>query len=255
MIDELFTSARAKWGQTPSLVLLLPHGFEGQGPDHSSARPERLLQLAAEMNLRLANCTTAAQYFHLLRRQAALLKTDPLPLAVLTPKSLLRHPGTRSSLRDLAEGQWHPVLEDPRGRRQPEKVRRLILCSGKVFVDLVTSPHREASTAIAIARLEQLYPFPADELQAILEGYPNLQEAVWLQEEPENMGAWTFLQPRLDKVVKGRWPLRYIGRPPNSSPAEGSAAWHAANQKALVEHAYDLESRRAEDSLVRSGGI
>ena len=254
MIDEFLTAARAKWGQTPSLVLLLPHGFEGQGPDHSSARPERFLQLAAEMNLRLANCTTAAQHFHLLRRQAALLKTDPLPLVVLTPKSLLRHPATRSSLRDLAEGQWQPVLDDTRARRRPEEVQRLILCSGKVYVDLATSPHREAHAGIAIARLEQLYPFPADELAPILDGLPKLQEVVWLQEEPENMGAWNFLQPRLAKVIKGRWPLRYIGRPPNSSPAEGSAAWHAANQGALVEHAYDLESRLTEDVVIVSGG-
>ncbi len=254
MIDEFFCAARAKWGQTPSLVLLLPHGFEGQGPDHSSARPERFLQLAAEMNLRLANPTTAAQYFHLLRRQAALLKTDPLPLVVLTPKSLLRHPGTRSSLRELAEGQWQPVLDDTRARQRPEDVRRLVLCSGKVHMDLIASPQHEASTGIAIARLEQLYPFPADEVQPVLDGYPNLQEVVWLQEEPENMGAWTFLYPRLAKVIKGRRPLRYIGRPPNSSPAEGSAAWHAANQKALVEHAYHLESRLTEDIVIVSGG-
>jgi 2-oxoglutarate dehydrogenase E1 component len=254
MIDEFFCAARAKWGQTPSLVLLLPHGFEGQGPDHSSARPERFLQLAAEMNLRLANPTTAAQYFHLLRRQAALLKTDPLPLVVLTPKSLLRHPGTRSSLRDLAEGQWQPVLDDTRARRRPEDVRRLVLCSGKVHADLVASPQREASTGIAIGRLEQLYPFPADEVQPILDGFLHLQEVVWLQEEPENMGAWSFLQPRLAKVIKGQWPLRYIGRPPNSSPAEGSAAWHAANQKALVEHAFNLEARLPEDIVIISRG-
>ncbi len=252
MIDEFLVSARAKWAQRPSLVLLLPHGLEGQGPDHSSARPERILQSAAETNLRLANCTTAAQYFHLLRRQAALLETDPLPLVVLTPKSLLRHPQTRSSLQELAEGHWYPVLDDSSARQQPEAVHRLILCSGKVFVDLVTSPRRDASPAVAIARVEQLYPFPANELEALLDAYPNLEEMAWLQEEPENMGAWTFLQPRLDQVIKGRWPLRYIGRPPNSSPAEGSAAWHAANQNALVEHAYSLESRPIEDMIISS---
>ncbi len=252
MIDEFLVSARAKWAQRPSLVLLLPHGLEGQGPDHSSARPERLLQSAAETNLRLANCTTAGQYFHLLRRQAALLATDPLPLVVLTPKSLLRHPGTRSSLRELAEGHWQPVLDDPRARQQPRPVHRLILCSGKVFMDLVTDPRRDASPAVAIARVEQLYPFPADELEAILDAYPGLEEVAWLQEEPENMGAWTFLQPRLDKVIKRRWPLRYIGRPPNSSPAEGSAAWHAASQEALVEHAYNLEWHLTEDIVLFS---
>jgi 2-oxoglutarate dehydrogenase E1 component len=240
MIDEYIVSGRAKWAQTPSLVMLLPHGFEGQGPDHSSGRPERFLGLAAETNMRVANCTTAAQYFHLLRRQAALLKTDPLPLIVLTPKSLLRHPRAGSSLRELAEGGWQPVLDDDQARRQPEAVRRLILCSGKVCVDLVTAQQRDQSPAVAIARLEQLYPFPEDDLRALLERYPGLSEIVWLQEEPENMGAWLTIRPCLTEVIAGRWPLSYIGRPPNSSPAEGSAAWHAANQKELVERAYEL---------------
>ncbi len=242
MIDEFVSSARAKWGQTPSLVLLLPHGWEGQGPDHSSARLERFLGLAAELNIRIANCTTAAQYFHLLRRQAILLKTDPLPLVLMTPKSLLRHPAARSSLRELAEGAWQPVIDDAQARQQPDQVRRLILCSGKVYVDLVSSEQRNASPSIAIVRVEQLYRFPSDNLQPILDSYPNLQEVVWLQEEPENMGAWTFMQPQLTALLAGHWPLRYIGRPANSSPAEGSAAWHAANQKTIVESAFKVES-------------
>jgi len=252
MIDEFIVSARAKWGQTPSLVLLLPHGHEGQGPDHSSARPERLLDLAAETNLRLANCTTAAQYFHLLRRQAALLTTDPLPLVVLTSKSLLRHPLTASSLRELAEGRWHPVLDDSRTEAR-EAVRRLILCSGKVAVDLATSPLRDATPGVAILRVEQLYPVPGDELARLLAGYPKLEELIWVQEEPENMGAWTFLRRHLARLLAGRWPLGYVGRPANSSPAEGSAAWHSANQKLLIEQAYDLRSRVAEDLVVSSG--
>jgi 2-oxoglutarate dehydrogenase E1 component len=253
VLDEFIASARAKWGQTPSLVLLLPHGHEGQGPDHSSARPERLLDLAAETNLRLANCTTAAQYFHLLRRQALLLRTDPLPLIVLTPKSLLRHPQTLSPLRELVEGRWRPLLDDPRPEPR-EPVRRLLLCSGKVAVDLFTSPRREAEPAIVIVRLEQLYPVPGEELLRLLDGYPRLEELVWVQEEPENMGAWTFLRPRLEQLIAGRWPLRYIGRPANSSPAEGSAAWHATNQKLLVEHAYDLHAHAAEDLVLSSDG-
>jgi 2-oxoglutarate dehydrogenase E1 component len=240
VVDEFIVSGRAKWGQTPSLVLLLPHGFEGQGPDHSSGRMERFLQLAAEINLRIANCTTAAQYFHLLRRQAALLKTDPLPLVIMTPKSLLRHPRASSSLRELAEGRWRSVIDDDQARRAAESVRRLILCSGKVYVDLITSEQRDKSPAIALTRLEQLYPFPTDEVRSVLDGYPRLTEVIWLQEEPENMGAWRALQPRLDEVMAGRWPLVYIGRPPNSSPAEGSATWHAANQKDLVERAFTL---------------
>jgi len=242
VVDEFIFSARAKWGQTPSLVLLLPHGYEGQGPDHSSGRLERFLNLAAETNMRIANCTTAAQYFHLLRRQAALLQTDPLPLVVMSPKSLLRHPYVASSVRDLAEGVWRPVIDDAHAQQQPAQVRRLILCSGKVYVDLVTSEHREKNPAIAIARIEQLYLFPTDGVKSVLDGYPNLQEVIWLQEEPENMGAWEFLRPHLAELTSRRWPLRYIGRPRNSSPAEGSSAWHALHQKALIEQAYDLKS-------------
>ena len=237
VVDEFIVSGRAKWGQTPSLVLLLPHGFEGQGPDHSSGRLERFLQLAAEINLRIANCTTAAQYFHLLRRQAALLKTDPLPLVIMTPKSLLRHPRASSSLRDLAEGRWQPVIDDAQARRAPESVRRLILCSGKVYMDLVAAAQPGEGSAIALVRLEQLYPFPEDEMRSVLDGYPGLTEVIWLQEEPENMGAWRALQPKLDEVIAGRCPLVTIGRPPNSSPAEGSATWHAGSQKDLVERA------------------
>jgi len=239
MLDEFLVSARAKWGQTPSLVLLLPHGFEGQGPDHSSARPERLLQLAAQTNLRLVNCTTAAQYFHVLRRQAALLSTDPLPLVILTPKSLLRHPASRSSLRELCEGRFHPVLDDPQAARRPERVRRLIFCSGKVFVDFAASAPRNETDAVAVARLEQLYLFPADEVATVLDRYDALDEVVWLQEEPENMGPWPFVHAHLAAAIQGRWPLRFIGRPPNSSPAAGSAAWHAAAQAALIQQAYD----------------
>jgi 2-oxoglutarate dehydrogenase E1 component len=236
ILDEFLVSARAKWGQTSSLVLLLPHGNEGQGPDHSSGRLERFLNLAADTNLRIANCTTAAQYFHLLRRQAALLQVDPLPLIVMTPKSLLRHPNVASPPRDLAEGMWQPVMDDAQSQRAD--VRRLILCSGKVYVDLVTSPRREVNKAVALARVEQLYPFRPTEFEPVFDGYPNLQEVVWVQEEPENMGAWEFLRPRLAEVIRGRWPLRSIARPCSSSPSEGSSARHALNQKALVEQAY-----------------
>lgn len=241
IIDEFITSARAKWGQTPSLVLLLPHGWEGAGPDHSSGRLERFLELAAETNIRVANPTTAAQYFHLLRRQAALLKSDPLPLVVMTPKSLLRHPRSASSLRDLSEGNWQPVIEDEQASGHPGQVRRLILCSGKVYVDLVSAEADEKETPVAIVRVEQLYPLPETELGAILKKYAQVEVVVWLQEEPENMGAWTYIQPRLRALIGDRVPLRYIGRPPNASPAEGSMARHAANQKALVARAFDRD--------------
>ncbi|HYN10319.1 MAG TPA: 2-oxoglutarate dehydrogenase E1 component [Vicinamibacterales bacterium] len=252
MLDEFVLSARAKWGQEPSLVLLLPHGYEGQGPDHASARPERFLQLAADINMRLASCTTAAQYFHLLRRQAALLKDDPLPLVVLTPKSLLRHPFVSSAPRDLAEGRWLQVIDDPDVRgdgapagegaasaRRAKDVRRLIFCTGKVGVDLLTSPTRAEASAVAVCRVEQIYPLPVRDLLAAIERYPSLEEIVWVQEEPENMGAWDFVRPSLEGLSGARR-LAVLARPRSSSPAEGSAARHAQNQERLVRTAFEL---------------
>jgi 2-oxoglutarate dehydrogenase E1 component len=239
ILDEYLMSGRAKWGMAPSLALLLPHGYEGQGPDHSSARLERFLQSAADLNVRIVNCTTAAQYFHVLRRQALLLTTDPLPLVMLTPKSLLRHPMVASTPRELAEGKFLRVIDDEAAAKSPAAVRRLVLCSGKVYVDLVGSEQRQASPHVAVARVEQIYPFPADLLRSMLERYPKLREVVWVQEEPENMGAWEFVRPLLDEVIDGRWPLRYVGRARNSSPSEGSAAWHQVNQRAVVAQAFE----------------
>ncbi len=250
IIDEFVVSARAKWGLSPSLVMLLPHGMEGQGPDHSSARPERFLQLAAADNLRVANCTTAAQFFHLLRLQTALLYTDPLPLIVLTPKSLLRHPMVTSSLRDLAEGGFQRVIDDARARQSPASVSRLILCSGKVYVDLMSSSWRAEAQNVAICRLEMIYPFPEDDVRALLAQYPKLREVVWLQEEPRNMGAWEFLRLQLARLIDGQCPLLYIGRPRGSSPAEGSSAWHALNQAALIQQAFDLKEVHVEESVL-----
>jgi 2-oxoglutarate dehydrogenase E1 component len=197
--------------------------------------------LAAETNLRLAYPTTAGQYFHLLRRQAALLQSDPLPLIVMTPKSLLRHPSAASPLRELCEGHWAPVLDDPVASQQPDAVRRILLCSGKIYVDLVSADGRDASPGIAIVRLEQLYRFPTAELEETLTAYPPSAEVVWVQEEPQNMGAWEFARPRLEAMLAGR-SLRYIGRPRRASPAEGSAAWHAVNQRAIVAKALNLET-------------
>jgi 2-oxoglutarate dehydrogenase E1 component len=241
VLDEFLTSGRAKWGLAPSLVLLLPHGYEGQGPDHSSARLERFLNAAADTNMRIANCTTAAQYFHLLRRQAGLLLTDPLPLVVMTPKSLLRHPGTASAPAELAEGRFQLVIDDET-IAQPAKVRRLVLCSGKIFVDLTTSEARKSSPSVALARVEQLYPFPVDEIRALLDRYPKLRDVCWVQEEPENMGAWEFARPLVEQLIDGRWPLRYIGRARNSSPSEGSSTWHAANQRAIVDEVFEQKA-------------
>ncbi|MGH9411949.1 MAG: 2-oxoglutarate dehydrogenase E1 component, partial [Vicinamibacterales bacterium] len=226
MIDEFLVSARGKWGQRPSLVMLLPHAHEGAGPDHASARPERFLQLAADINMRIANCTTAAQYFHLLRRQAALLLTDPLPLVVLSPKSLLRHPMVASTPRDLSEGRFRTVIDDDEARTRTDDVRRVVLCTGKMYVDLAGSDRRPAARHVAICRVEQLYPVPVQALTAALAGYAAADEIVWVQEEPENMGAWDSIRPYLASIAGSR-SVRLIARPRSASPAEGSAARHA----------------------------
>jgi 2-oxoglutarate dehydrogenase E1 component len=252
ILDQFLTSGRAKWGLKPSMVLLLPHGYEGQGPEHSSARPERFLQAAADINLRLVNCTTAAQYFHVLRRQATLLERDPLPLIILTPKSLLRHPAVASTPQELTEGHFRSVLDDVEAMKRAKSVKRLVLCSGKVYVDLISHEKRAAATQVALCRVEQLYPFPNVALREVLDHYPSLKEVVWLQEEPSNMGAWEFMRPMLDELLADRYPLRYIGRARNSSPSEGSSAWHQVNQKALVELAFDLEADALAPSVVWS---
>jgi 2-oxoglutarate dehydrogenase E1 component len=252
MLDQFITSGRAKWGLKPSLVFLLPHGYEGQGPEHSSARPERFLQAAADINLRLVNCTTAAQYFHLLRRQAHLLTRDPLPLFVLTPKSLLRHPAVASAPGELVEGRFRSVIDDAEARQRAKAVRRLVLCSGKVYVDLIASERRATAKDVALVRVEQLYPFPGSALREVLAAYPAVSDIVWLQEEAENMGAWEFMRPLLEELIGDRCPLRYIGRTRSSSPSEGSAAWHQLNQKALVERAFDLDSHTSDAWMVLS---
>ncbi len=243
MVDQFVASAKVKWADRSGLVLLLPHGYEGQGPEHSSARLERFLELAAENNLRISNCTTAAQYFHVLRRQAALLRIDPRPLVVMTPKSLLRHPLAASPISAFTSGAFQTVLDDDLPNR--EAVQRVILCSGKVYVDLVTSKQRKDADHVALVRVEQLYPFPEAEIRNVLDRYPNVQEVVWLQEEPKNMGAWNTMEPRLLRLLDGvsallgrPLPLRYIGRRERASPAEGSAAWHTAEQRRIVETAF-----------------
>jgi 2-oxoglutarate dehydrogenase E1 component len=254
ILDEYLTSGRAKWGMAPSLVLLLPHGYEGQGPDHSSARLERFLNAAADTNMRIANCTTAAQYFHLLRRQAQLLTTDPLPLIVMTPKSLLRHPFTASAPAEFAEGSFQSVIDDDMAAAQRAKVRRLALCSGKVAVDLLTSERRKDNPNVAVVRVEQLYPFPEEAITEVMARYPKLREVCWVQEEPENMGAWEFARPLLETIA-GDTPLRYIGRSRNSSPSEGSSTWHAANQRAIVDQVFEAKTEARELDRVLSKQI
>ena len=237
MIDEFVVSARGKWGLRPSLVLLLPHAHEGQGPDHASARPERFLQLAADLNMRVANCTTAAQYFHLMRRQAALLTIDPLPLVVLTPKSLLRHPLVASAPKELAEGRFRMVIQDEAARLRAADVRRVLVCSGKVYTDLVAAGQRATRPDVAVCRLEQLYPLAARDLRAAIDTYEKAEDVVWVQEEPENMGAWDFVRAYLQEAAGGRTVGR-VARPRSASPAEGSAARHAVAQQVLVDQAY-----------------
>ncbi|CAA9522815.1 MAG: 2-oxoglutarate dehydrogenase E1 component [uncultured Thermomicrobiales bacterium] len=247
IIDQFLVSARAKWRQRPALVLLLPHGYEGQGPEHSSARLERFLQLSARDNIRVCNVTTAGQYFHLLRRQARRLGVDPRPMVLMTPKSLLRHPLAASPLEELAEGTFRPVLDDPTAADRRESVTRLVLCSGKVVVDLEGSDAR-STEAVAIARVEQLQPFQNTALRAAIANYPNLAELVWLQEEPRNMGAWGFMEPRLRELTEGALPIRYAGRPERASPAEGSATQHAEEQARIVGEAFADPPSRAKRS-------
>ncbi len=237
IVDQFLVSGNAKWQQTPSLVLLLPHGAEGQGPEHSSARLERYLQLAANNNVRIVNCTTAAQYFHVLRRQTALLETMPRPLIVMTPKSLLRNPRAGSSLADLTAGAFQPVLHTVPKADEAAKVTRLVLCSGKVAVDLAASKGMEIAERVAVARVEELYPFPETELRAVLSQYPHVRELVWLQEEPRNMGAWKFMSSRLRALVTPNIEVMYVGRPESASPAEGSGMRYEAEQSRVLSAA------------------
>jgi 2-oxoglutarate dehydrogenase E1 component len=238
LIDQFISSGQVKWGQTSSLVLLLPHGLEGQGPEHSSARVERFLQLAAQNNLRIANCTTSAQYFHLLRRQAALLWSDPRPLVIFTPKSLLRHPLAASQLSDLTIGGFQPIIDDVAARSRSSEITRLILCSGRVFVDLTSSSARGEHPETALVRIEELYPFPSEELEEVIAGYPKLREVLWVQEEPKNMGAWTFVAPRIRRLLPEEMSFTYVGRPERASPAVGTHDLYRAEQQQLVAAAY-----------------
>lgn len=249
IIDQFIVSGRKKWGLQPSLVLLLPHGYEGQGPEHSSARLERFLQLAADDNIRVANCTTAAQYFHILRRQAALRTIDPRPLILMTPKSLLRHPKAGSSLNDLSQGRFMRVIDDTDAQQRADQVQRLIFCTGKVHVDLVTSIAPEQMSHVAVVRIEELYSFPAAEIQKVLERYPNIQEVVWLQEEPKNMGAWSYVAPRLKALLPVDLPFVYVGRAESASPAEGSQSDHAEEQQRIIHHAV-LQQIGASDAVI-----
>ncbi len=251
IIDQFIAAGRAKWKQKSSIVLLLPHGYEGQGPDHSSARLERYLQLAAEDNWQVANCSTAAQYFHLLRLQAYNLKRHPRPLVLMTPKALLRNALASSRLQELAEGTFQRVIDDQGAQAHAEKVRRVILCTGKMAIDLLAQDKRVHNEEIAIVRVEMLYPFPGDELKKVLANYPRAREVVWVQEEPRNMGAWEYMLPRLSASVDHAVTVDVISRPERSSPAVGFWDVYVAEQEQLIAEATSVPLRQPGGNYVR----
>jgi 2-oxoglutarate dehydrogenase E1 component len=235
IVDQYLVAAEDKWGETTGLVLLLPHGYEGQGPEHSSGRLERFLLLCAEDNIQVANVTTAAQLFHLLRRQMA--RNVRKPLILFTPKSGLRARSTRSPAAAFTSGSFEEVLDDATVV-QPELVKRVILASGKVATE--ASEHRDqiGATTAAVVRLEQLYPWPVDALDAAVSRYPHASEIVWLQEEPENMGAWNAVKGRLYESFEPSHQIRRVSRTESGSPATGSNAIHRQEQEELLNRAF-----------------
>ena len=242
IIDQFIASGRAKWMQDSSLVLLLPHGYEGQGPEHSSARLERYLQLAAQDNWRVANCSTAAQYYHLLRLQAHLgnikfSKRYPRPLVLMTPKALLRHPLASARLEDLTKGSFQPIIDDARAHERANQIRRVILCSGKIAIDLLAHESRAHNEDIAIVRVEMLYPFPGEELKKALANYPRAHEVIWVQEEPRNMGAWNYMFPRLTAIVHPAATLDVIARPDRSTSDVGFWDLFVLEQERIIAEA------------------
>jgi len=228
IIDQFIVSDRAKWGQTSSLVMLLPHGYEGQGPEHSSARLERFLQSCAENNMYVAYPSTPAQYYHVLRRQAA--EGRRRPLVLMQPKSLLRLPEAASKIGDLVDDGFRTVIDDAVVSGQRDQTKRLVFCTGKMYYDLAAkrTPH------VALVRVEQLYPWPDKEVAAIVDLYPSVEEVVWAQEEPKNMGAWTYVSPRLRVSTGTSLSVRYVGRPERASPAEGYSSAHKTEQERIV---------------------
>jgi 2-oxoglutarate dehydrogenase E1 component len=221
------------------LVMLLPHGYEGQGPEHSSARIERYLQACADDNIQVVNCSTAAQYFHVLRRQ--MCRRYRAPLVIFTPKSLLRLPRAMSPPDELASGRFHPVLDDAVATARPQAVRRVVLCSGKVYYDLLEERLRrfgDAEVPVALVRVEELYPWPGARLASALARFPDAKHVVWCQEEPRNMGAWSFVQEPLRELLRDRQQIVYAGRPASASTAAGSPRIHKREQSQLVSEAF-----------------
>ena len=240
MFDNFISSARAKWGQKSGFVLLLPHGYEGQGPEHSSSRMERFLQLSAENNWFVANCSNAGNYYHLLRRQAALLGTEGVrPLVVVSPKSLLRHPLAAATAEQLATGRFQEVIEQEGLGKNTEAVEKVVLGTGKVMIDLAERvKDGEGLDHLHIIRVEQIYPFPAQQVKDIIARFPNVKEIVWVQEEPKNQGSWTYVLETLYDIAEGK-KVRYVGRPAMSSTSEGDGDSHKAAQAKLVNEALE----------------
>ena len=238
IIDQFLVSGLAKWNQTSRLTLLLPHGYEGNGPEHSSARLERFLQSAAQENIRVANPSTAAQYFHLLRRQA--LDARPRPLVAMTPKGLLRLAESAATLEELSNGGFAPVLDDPAADHA--QARTLVFCSGKVFYDIAGHEARAGKHDVSVIRIDQLYPFPARAVAELLAAYPSVEEIVWAQEEPLNMGAYRSIRHRLEDALPSGVPLRYVGRSWRASPSEGYPTAHMAEQERIVSEALGLSA-------------
>ena len=235
IIDQFLSSAEAKWQRMSGLVLLLPHGYEGMGAEHSSARLERFLQLCAKNNMQVAYPTTPAQFFHLLRRQ--IHRNFRKPLVVMTPKSLLRHKQCVSALAEFSAGTFQRVIDDA-DVADPATVCRVVLCTGKLYYDLVAArDQRNGSNGVALLRVEELYPFPTAELQAAFNRYPAAKQFYWVQEESQNMGAWSFVQPYLDQLRPAHCELNYVGRDEAASPATGSGLLHETEQREIVEQA------------------
>jgi 2-oxoglutarate dehydrogenase E1 component len=253
IIDQFISSSEAKWQRMTGLVLLLPHGYEGMGPEHTSARLERFLQLCGRNNLQVCYPTTPAQCFHVLRRQ--MHRNFRKPLILMTPKSLLRHKQCVSELAELAEGAFQPAI-DAAGLADRETVRRVALCSGKVYYDLVAAREQAgASGPVALVRVEQLYPFPRAEVQAILSRYRQATQLCWVQEEPRNMGAWHFVRPLLDDLLPEGWELQYAGRDEAASPATGSYQVHQDEQQDLLEQALEVAEPPAPPSAGKRQAI
>jgi 2-oxoglutarate dehydrogenase E1 component len=236
VIDQFIASGEVKWGRVNGLVLMLPHGYEGQGPEHSSARLERFMQLCADTNMQVVQPTTAAQIFHLLRRQ--MIRQFRKPLVIMTPKSLLRNKDASSPLTEFTKGEFQTVIPELDAHIDPAKVTRLIVCSGKVYYDLVKARADKKISDMAIVRIEQLYPFPHKAIGQVFKTYPKLDEVLWCQDEPQNQGAWFFVQHNLHENMSEGARLGYAGRPASASPAVGYSHLHIEQQKALINAAF-----------------